>query len=531
MKFNRILLGFLSVLVFYSCQNDDDYAIPSEDAIEFSSQVHQNGIVTRATNSSWTANDLIGIFMKNEGSNLSEQSVIDFGSNKTYTTTGNGIFKALSSSESLYFPKNDSKVDFIAYYPHQENLNNFIYKVDVTDQSDLEKIDLLYSDNLKSLNKSSSSKEFLFTHQLTTVRLNIETQGKEISLDKLEVILSGAKSRADFDLRNGTLTVDENSVTPIQFKTVLNSNSAYAEAILMPDNGGSGRVLTFTLPNSSTPFKWKIDSSIKFEKGKKYTFSIKLDASGIVVEENFGWMETPQIKNTPSKMMYVTHMMADNGSERNYSLYYDTEYKFAHWVAYPLHKSHMGGSKRTNDWKYDPSIPNSFQPNIRKAFDPSTYSRGHQIASADRTRSTSINRQTFYYSNMTPQLSNNFNSSIWAKLEDQVRSWATALSVSNGNDTLYVVTGVSVLEGAPLKYAKDNDGVNITVPDYYYKALAKQVKGTYYTIAFKMDHKNYGNSNYNEYRITVQDLEKATGYTFFPRIPKDAKSQIVSSQW
>ena len=72
---------------------------------------------------------------------------------------------------------------------------------------------------------------------------------------------------------------------------------------------------------------------------------------------------------------------------------------------------------------------------------------GHQIPSADRTTSNIANSQTFYFTNMTPQLSV-LNGQMWANLEGQVRTWMAA------SDTLYVVTG------AVLKTVNGNEAVN-----------------------------------------------------------------------
>lgn len=64
-----------------------------------------------------------------------------------------------------------------------------------------------------------------------------------------------------------------------------------------------------------------------------------------------------------------------------------------------------------------------------------------------------MNNQTFYYTNMTPQLQNGLNGAIWAQLEGAVRGW------SSGIDTLYVVTGAmpTTATDKQIQYAKDNN--------------------------------------------------------------------------
>ncbi len=527
MKMNRILLGILFVsFFFYACENDDDYYTSDPAPIEFASDISYRVNTTKAAGSSWSNGDKIGVFMKSEGSTLSDQNIVDGASNMSHKTSGNGIFTAETTADAIYFPQDKSKVDFIAYYPYRADITNYIYHVDVSDQSIQENIDLLYSNNLVSASGSNINNSLSFTHQLSTIRFNISIISDDITLDDLTVAASGLKTKANFDLTNGSLTIDENSSAVINLKTTTNSGSAYAEAILLPDNGGEGRQITFSIPSVTTNFKWTIPSETKLEKGRKYTFNIKLDASGVVVEEDFGWIETPRMRNLSDELMYVSHMMSDD-KIRNYSMLYDTKYKLAYWVAYPLHSYYLGSSGRNDVWAYDPKIPNNFQPNLKKSYQESNLDRGHQIPSGDRTKDYNTNIKTFYYSNMTAQVGTSFNQSIWAALEGQVRTWTSRC------DTMYVVTGAMIITDTDknIEYAHDASGQQIAKPKYHFKALAQRHGDTYYTLAFKMDNKSYSDKDYNKYRLTVQELEKMTGFEFFPSIPKEAKTQIVSNKW
>lgn len=527
MRINRFLLGIIfTSLFFYACENEDDYSTSNPDPIEFASDISYRVNMTKAAGSSWSNEDKIGVFMKSEGSILSDQTIVDGASNMSYKTSGNGIFVAETTADAIYFPQDNSKVDFIAYYPYRADIANYVYHVDISDQSNPENIDLLYSNNLAGVNGSNVNNSLTFTHQLSTIRFNISIISDDITLDDLTVTASGLKTKANFDLTNGNLSIDESSTAIINLKTTINTNSAYAEAILLPDNGGSGRTVSFSLPSVATNFKWTIPNETKLEKGRKYTFNIKLDASGIVVEEDFGWVETPRMRNLSDELMYVSHMMSDN-KIRNYSMLYDTKYKLAYWVAYPLHSYYLGSSGRTDAWGYDPFISSNFQPNLKKSYQESNLDRGHQIPSGDRTKDYSTNAKTFYYSNMTAQVGTGFNQSIWADLEDQVRTWTKKC------DTMYVVTGAMIVTDTDktIDYAHDASGKQIAKPKYHFKALAQRHGDTYYTLAFKMDNKAYADRNFNKYRVTVKELEEMTGFEFFPSIPREVKNTIVTAQW
>ena len=150
------------------------------------------------------------------------------------------------------------------------------------------------------------------------------------------------------------------------------------------------------------------------------------------------------------------------------------------------------------------------------------YDRGHQIPSADRLVTEESNNQTFYYTNMTPQLSG-LNQKTWQKLETALRS-----KYMPTTDTLYVVTGAmpTTAENTTITYMKDNKGVDIAIPKYYFKAICalNRTTGEAKTLAFKIDHKAT-NDNYMNYVISVAELERLTGFTFFPSIdPKYKKS-------
>lgn len=231
-----------------------------------------------------------------------------------------------------------------------------------------------------------------------------------------------------------------------------------------------------------------------------------------------GWMELPDVRQT-GDTRFVTHDMTVGGiPTRNYSLCWDDNALVAHWVAYPLSRWSIGTEDvgRTDDWQYDPEIPQEFQPCLYKGF-PSGgsygYDRGHQIPSADRQNRNS-NRQTFYFTNMTPQRSG-FNQKIWANLEGHVRR------IADGVDTLYVVTGCVVSGSTETAY--DNEGKEVTVPSAYFKALLKYQKtgatsgvGGYSAAAFYLEHRNFSQDSPDaSMLISIDELEEKTGIDFY----------------
>lgn len=225
-----------------------------------------------------------------------------------------------------------------------------------------------------------------------------------------------------------------------------------------------------------------------------------------------GWLELPAMDNP--NLGYYTHSFKMNGkSYRNYSFGWSQKDRVALWVAYPLCKLYTNGSAgRTNAWALDPLLgEDSAAPFGGYAGD---YARGHQLPSADRQCCYEANAQTFYGTNMTPQL-NAHNEKIWADLESKVRGYA------NTSDTTYVVTGVMVSASSEIQ--RDSYGNKVTVPDAYFKAVLKYSKsstlGTWNAAAFYLEHRAYSGSVSKEHSMSIDELEEMTGIDFFVNLP------------
>lgn len=327
-----VLTAILTFSIFYSCQNDDEN-FNNNGAIypvHFTSEIGKNGIQTRASNASWDNGDLVGIFMKSSGGTLSDQTIIDNRSNVTYITPlGNGSFTPETSGQTIYYPQDNSAVDFIAYYPYQANINNYIYKIDIQNQTKPENIDILYSNNIKGVSLNSPGSALKFGHQLSKIKLNINAGTNITSLNNLKVSIDGIKTLANFSLVDGTITVDQNSEVGLNLKTTINSTTALAEAILIPDDGGTNRIIKIAL-SSTVTFKWEIPSATKLQKGYQYTFNITLNSDGVIVIPDNGWIETPMMDNLATNQVYIKNMMPGDSKIRNYSMLYDTQYKLAY---------------------------------------------------------------------------------------------------------------------------------------------------------------------------------------------------------
>lgn len=238
-----------------------------------------------------------------------------------------------------------------------------------------------------------------------------------------------------------------------------------------------------------------------------------------------GWVEIPSGGATADCEVVSHSITIDNKNVRNFSLMYDKKEKIAYWVAYPHHPSYLGSTGRTDNWQPDPKFASDIQPWYFSGI--SGFDRGHQIPSADRTVSYLANSQTFFFTNMTPQLGD-LNQRVWANLEGQVRGWMS------GSDTLYVVTG-AILKTAggieTISYATDDRGGKVAVPNYYYKVLLRLKGGNYDAIGFWFEHRSYGSGNATAaVTKSVDQIETLTGFDFFANLPAE-KQDPAEAAW
>ena len=226
-----------------------------------------------------------------------------------------------------------------------------------------------------------------------------------------------------------------------------------------------------------------------------------------------GWLELPAMDDPALGYYSHSFKMDDGKTYRNYSFGWSQKDRVALWVAYPLCKFYTNGSVgRTNAWALDPLLgEDSAAPFGGYA---GSYARGHQVPSADRQCCYDANAQTFYGTNMTPQL-NAHNEGIWADLEGKVRGWA------NTSDTTYVVTGVTV--SASSKKERDSYGNSVTIPDAYFKAVLKYNKASTFApwtaAAFYLEHRAYSGSISKSHSMSIDELEEITGIDFFVNLP------------
>lgn len=304
---------------------------------------------------------------------------------------------------------------------------------------------------------------------------------------------------------------------------------------------GNGSVALYIASNGESKSR---STTVEVEFEGTTTVTLKLTQGAFVQAEapeidyeQTSWAEMPLIKQNDGNL-YVTHMTKASGKTmRNYSMCYDPDVKAALWIAYPLHDCYTRKAvDRTDAWGYDPLIPAKYQVNMEKGMS-NGYDRGHQVASADRLASYDMNAQTFYYTNMTAQVGAGMNQDIWNNLENMIRNEYIC------RDTLYVVTGcvMTTEDDTQVKWVDNRNGGKVAVPKAYFKVLLRTKSGNTgkavdnsnaTTIGFWYENRKY---SYSTPRVSdvksVDEIERMTGFTFFPQISDEVKETKDLARW
>lgn len=258
-----------------------------------------SGIQTRAYDDQWEANDAIGIFalMPNTTEVATDETSGTEQRNRKYTTgeSALGTFSPIDETETIYLPVDGSTRDFIAYYPHKQDMTGSTYKIDLTTQKPQKNIDFMVNTQEQAegrscttgISKTDPTVQFRFEHKLSKVRLNIETgngfAGNHSELAGMTVVLTGQQTTADFDV----LTDDEVAIAKgyegIDLLTAENGRTS--EGIVMPSNDYDGMQFEFRIEGHE-PYVWELSQSMnahKFEPGKEYIYRITIHKTGIAV--------------------------------------------------------------------------------------------------------------------------------------------------------------------------------------------------------------------------------------------------------
>ena len=266
-----------------------------------------------------------------------------------------------------------------------------------------------------------------------------------------------------------------------------------------------------------------------FNMNKKtiYTLLTLVCIIGFWLFENFYTPDTysaPNAEAVTSSVPIEYYPSSSTGEIVNhnyFSLSYNEPHEQAEWVAYRLDKNQLTYDDRKRPYFIEDPKVKTKSADWRN-YKGSGFDRGHLCPAGDRRFSEYAYNETFYTSNISPQ-DNDFNAGIWNDLEKQVRYWSKKYT------TVYVITG-GVLEDG-LSTIGDED---VSVPNYFYKVIARKDKNEVKVIAFLFRNEE-SNQPLKTFLVSIDEVERKTGLDFFEKLPDDLEekfeSKISAKDW
>jgi endonuclease G len=199
---------------------------------------------------------------------------------------------------------------------------------------------------------------------------------------------------------------------------------------------------------------------------------------------------------------------------------YNREKGIPNWVAWRVSKADLGQLDREDAFRPDDRLPKGWTRITPSDYTGSGYDRGHVCPNADRYGSREAADSTFVMTNMTPQ-TGDLNRGPWQKLEAYIRSL-----VNRGSD-VYIYAGVYGDKGKLKK--------KVAIPTNDWKVAVVVPAGTPVSaigetarvIAVDMPNVNgIKNADWQVYRTTVRQIEKATGYNLLSSLPQNVQDAL-----
>lgn len=197
-----------------------------------------------------------------------------------------------------------------------------------------------------------------------------------------------------------------------------------------------------------------------------------------------------------------------------YVLSYNSCWYIPNWVAYELTAEEVVSGSPPFRGVFVADTTVSFVQSDGYDFRGSGWSRGHMAPAADFKWSRKAYGDTFYYTNCCPQ-DQSMNNGSWNVLENHVRRLAKKYGA------VYVVTGPVV---GTNRFGKIG-AHQVVVPDGFFKALLVNRNNSFYAIGFYMENVPE-KQPIKECYLTIDELEKLTGFDFFPFLEDNVENSI-----
>ncbi|CDO93421.1 unnamed protein product [Kluyveromyces dobzhanskii CBS 2104] len=215
---------------------------------------------------------------------------------------------------------------------------------------------------------------------------------------------------------------------------------------------------------------------------------------------------------------------------------YDRRTKNPYWVLEHITPESLktkGANRKNSFFREDEQIPEMFRGKLKDYF-RSGYDRGHQAPAANAKFSQQAMDDTFYLTNMCPQVGEGFNRDYWAHLEYFCRQLADKYN------SVRIVTGPLYLPKRDVSdgkfrvtYEMIGNPPSIAVPTHFFKLIVaekpKQLSTSdeLHVAAFVLPNAPISNSTkLIEFEVPVNALERSSGLQLLQNVPVEKKKEL-----
>ena len=214
---------------------------------------------------------------------------------------------------------------------------------------------------------------------------------------------------------------------------------------------------------------------------------------------------------------------------------FDRRLRNPQWVVEhitPASLAMRDGDRKHSVFVEDPMVPEKFRAKLKDYF-RSGYDRGHQVPAADAKWSQAAMDDTFYLTNMCPQVGEGFNRDYWAHFEDFCRR------LTQRYPSVRIVTGPLYLPRRDpadnkwyVKYEMIGNPPNVAVPTHFYKVIFAEdgtVGGKVALGAFVLPNAPIPNEKpITDFEVPVEAVERASGLEFATKLPVQRRKRLCA---
>ena len=199
-----------------------------------------------------------------------------------------------------------------------------------------------------------------------------------------------------------------------------------------------------------------------------------------------------------------------------YTVSYNKTTRQPNWVMWELTDNHVTKKKDGvwNEYREDPDLPTEIRSTLVD-YASSGYDRGHMCPGGDCNWDDEGRDETFLLSNMCPQ-NPNLNRGDWKEIEMACRKWAQQFG------SIYIVCGPIFMKSQKHERIGPNQ---MPVPEAFFKVVLCNTPASPKGIGFICRNTD-GNRKKDFYVNSIRQVERVTGYKFFPNLSDSIKSIV-----